>query len=53
MYFDIIIYESGSFGGCYDYSLKLKEHYTNHSKVATCDLFLPKNATPQLDLASR
>ncbi len=40
----IIIYESSSFGGCYDYSIELHKAYSRHKKVDSCRLILPKNA---------
>lgn len=40
----IIIYESSSFGGCYEYALQLQKHYKKHVDVLSCQLLLPKNA---------
>jgi glycosyltransferase involved in cell wall biosynthesis len=42
--FDVIIYESSSFGGCFEYSKRLHPAYQNHPKVRSSILMLPKNS---------
>ncbi len=41
---DIIIYESSSFGGCYDYSLQLLGAYKKHAEANSVRLILPRNS---------
>lgn len=38
----VVIYESSSFGGCYDYSLQLLKWYALDPDVSNCVLLLPK-----------
>lgn len=40
----VIIYESSSTGGCYEYSLYLFKHYAAHPKVEECELLIPKGS---------
>jgi glycosyltransferase involved in cell wall biosynthesis len=40
----VIIYESSSFGGCYEYSVQLCAGYTKNSYVKKCSLLLAKNS---------
>lgn len=40
----ITIYESSSFGGCYDYSLQLLQAYANQVEVESVKLLLPTQA---------
>ena len=42
---NIIIYESSSFGGCYDYSRQLISAYAKQDGVESVELLLPKNAS--------
>lgn len=46
---DVIIYESSSFGGCYDYSIALHKAYRKDSRVSACTLLLPRNAQVELE----
>jgi len=41
----IIIYESSAFGGCYNYSIELLEHYSKHVDIESCKLIIPANAS--------
>ncbi|MEQ8711495.1 MAG: hypothetical protein RIC80_00670 [Cyclobacteriaceae bacterium] len=46
---NVIIYESSSFGGCYNYAIELQKAYRRDQRVATCELILPRNASVKLD----
>ena len=39
----VIIYNNSSFGGCYEYGLKINEAYNAHVDVEECTLLLPRN----------
>jgi glycosyltransferase involved in cell wall biosynthesis len=43
----VIIYESSSFGGCYDYAIQLFNAYSQRPEVSEVSLILPKNASFQ------
>ena len=43
----LIIYNSSSFGGLYDYALALLPYYSKHPKVAAATLLFPRNATSE------
>lgn len=49
----VIIYESASFGGCYDYSLQLAQAYQRNAAVANVQLLLPKIAKTNLPPAKK
>jgi glycosyltransferase involved in cell wall biosynthesis len=49
----VIIYESASFGGCYDYSLQLAQAYQRNAYVANVQLLLPKIAKTNLPQAKK
>jgi len=38
---NVIIYESASFGGCYEYAVQLFANYSRHREVNYCNLVLP------------
>ncbi len=40
----IILYESSSFGGCYEYVLQLHRHYQTAPQVTSCLLLIPRNS---------
>lgn len=41
----VVIYESSSRGGCYEYSLYLLKHYSKHPTVDKCELIIPKGSS--------
>lgn len=43
----VVIYESASFGGCYDYARYLYQNYQNHPDVSETELLLPRNSTAE------
>lgn len=49
----MIIYESSSFGGCYNYAIELHKAYQKNDRVGTCELILPRNATVELEGVSK
>lgn len=46
---NVIIYESSSFGGCYDYSIALHKAYNKDPRVSACTLLLPGNAQVEVE----
>lgn len=40
----IIIYNSSSFGGCFDYGKALHSAYQQHSEIENAEWWLPKNS---------
>jgi glycosyltransferase involved in cell wall biosynthesis len=40
----ILIYESSSFGGCYEYAREIFHTYKAHKEVSSCTLLLPGNS---------
>jgi glycosyltransferase involved in cell wall biosynthesis len=45
----ILIYESSSFGGCYEYAQQIFPEFQNHAQVKECTLLLPKNSNLKKD----
>ncbi|MES2388996.1 MAG: glycosyltransferase [Bacteroidota bacterium] len=44
---NVILYNSSSFGGCYDYALALLPHFAGRPEVKKATLLLTKNSAPQ------